>query len=312
MFQIGNMEPEFQQKLIQRLLELQSRIEKTKVDGNVSTSLLKDLSALLKWSAKIGLLGESEVKNVQYNLNIVQKCTSQADIILNKKESRSLVYGTNPKCLIEMSRQNKSTKRIKVSQNYGTVQMEHTIVKRCIFKETRNTFAVENQLVKNKKWNKSLDDATAKRFIQTINSTENINIDGANKHWRARILSTKPHGNNKSLRKQWSTNRISSNRDLQRRRKRIVWNYKNVSSRSVSGKSSGKTFLSSGRVIINGGKNTNYKSKAQQIHGKSFNWNNESTWKKWKYKPTSKKCVLPYVSKVISKFKTFKTQNHFL
>ena len=216
MFQIENMEPEFQKILTKRVLELKTRLTYSVEDGNISSSLLQDLSALLKWSAKIGLLGESEFTNVQNNLNIVQKRTNPV-----RSQLLSLVHDTNPKCLIEMTCQNKSTQTIKASKNYGTEQIiVHTIAKRCINKQTRIKFAVENQITNNNNWIKSLDDASSKSFIRIINSTKIININGGNKYWRAKTLSTK------SPRKQWSTNRISSTRDRQKQGKWINWSNK--------------------------------------------------------------------------------------
>lgn len=174
MYQFVNMEPQFQQILLKRVLELKTRLNHDIEDGNISSSLIKDLSALLKWGAKIGLLGESDVKNVQYNLNIVRKCTNHTinestsselmDIrIKNQQKARSqlpgLMFENSPKCLIEMTSQNRSTqtdnKQINNLQEESPSNViliaerkKFTSSKNKFTKRTRNIFQRQHRMIR--------------------------------------------------------------------------------------------------------------------------------------------------------------------
>lgn len=294
MYQFVNMEPQFQQILLKRVLELKTRLNHDIEDGNISSSLIKDLSALLKWGAKIGLLGESDVKNVQYNLNIVRKCTNHTinestsselmDIrIKNQQKARSqlpgLMFENSPKCLIEMTSQNRSTqtdnKQINNLQEESPSNViliaerkKFTSSKNKFTKRTRNIFQRQHRMIRT---NNPANNTSTKSSIGTKKSTDGSRISEANKN----------QGNNKLSRNQRnfkSTNCMSSNR--------YVLTYKD------------KFVDTNSKILSN-----------QKLYDRGKKLSIDLLTRKWKYKSTPHKYVLP--CKIVGQFQNYKLQTRF-
>lgn len=219
MFQIQNTELEFQEKLIKRVLDLQSRLKYSIKDGHIYSSLLKDLSALFKWSAKHGLMSESKTKYVQQNMNVVQNSTLAVYSTSKRSCDKEI-----PKCLIEMTCQNKST----LMENKPAM---HSTNKRCINKQTSNLIAPDYKTGPNHHRGSPRDVIIREENEMFISSRIRNNFS-------SRSATTRNTNE--------TTNTTQSKiiiRDLRRQRKRIIWSKKSSRKKRKSKRMSNRYVL---------------------------------------------------------------------